>query len=279
MNNNPFEPVGTEPADGNPPLTDDAADDFTADGSTDVNSNDVDTAPKAPLSIDGISPNYGSGDDDSTKVLKIDEDGDSQVENATSSNDVLTDDHAGDFLNDTLPSSPDSDSVAPSDDDSKSLGDQESAPIPPADVKPAKPVKTVKISLLTIIFLILAIAGIAGTVWFYLQNNKNADALADSEAKVHQLNDQLSTSSTTENTTAGQYDGLNDKIEDLTGKNSESQKTIDDYKKKNDELTKQVTDLTTKNADLTKQANNISSLTTRLDKVLPLLETAFGEKQ
>jgi predicted RNase H-like nuclease (RuvC/YqgF family) len=125
---------------------------------------------------------------------------------------------------------------------------------------------------LTIILLILVIAGIAGAVWFYLQNSKNADALVNAEAKVQQLEDDLSASANSENTTAGQYDGLNDKIEDLSGQNAENLKTIEDYKKNNDELTKKVTDLTAQNTELSKKASEISTLTTRVDTMLNKLD-------
>jgi flagellar basal body-associated protein FliL len=278
MNNNPFEPVTTEPGDGNPPLTDNAADDFTANSNAGPDLGNLDDTPKAPLSIDGISPSYNdmSADNDTTpKILKIDETGDSKILDTTPT-DILTDDHAADFLNDTLPD----DSVTPSDNSEPIVPIAkneepavESAPVavtapPPTDVKPAKPAKHVTISLLTIIFFVLAIIGIAGAVWFFIQNNKNANALADSKAKVQQLEDELSTSATAENTTSGQYEGLNDKIEDLTDKNSEGQKTLDETKKKNDELTKQVTDLTTQNAKLTKEAADISTLKTGVDKML-----------
>jgi uncharacterized protein YoxC len=273
MNNNPFEPVTTDPNDGNPPLTDGAADDFTADSGGDSNN----TA-RAPLSIDGINSNYDT--DAATTILKIDENGDSTVGSAASSNDILTDDHAGDFLNDSLP-------AEESESSSATLGSDSPEPVKdevptPADTTPStdtKPTKTVKISLLTIILLILAIAGIAGAVWFYMQNNKNADALADSEAKVQRLQDELSATATSENTTAGQYDGLNDKIKEGEATVESLTKDKADLTKKNEELTKKVTDLTTQNTELQKQATNISSLTTRLDKVLPLLETAFGSQQ
>ena len=265
MNNNPFEPVTTDPA-VDPPQTDNAADDFTADSGDNVDVNVTsggEEATKAPLSIDGISPSYG----DDVKVMKIDEDGNSTVESATASDDILTNDTDGDFLNTSLPDEP---STAPINDETPTL-----AAVPPTN---AKPTKTVRISLLTIILFILAIAGIAGAVWFYLQNSKNADALADSQAKVQQLEDQLKTKSNSEDTTAGQYDGLNDKIGDLSSENSKNLKTIEEYKKKNDELTKQVADLTAKNTELNKQATNISSLITRIDKLLPLLEIAFGNQ-
>jgi methyl-accepting chemotaxis protein len=268
MNNNPFEPVTTDPAI-DPPQTDGAADNFTAD----VNSPEVNPdagAPKAPLSIDGISPNYGdTPNDGSAKTLKIDEDGESSVVDSTASDDVLTNDHDGDFLNAATADADQASGAAP-DDTSALTPDPEPIATPPTETKPAK---RVTISLLTIIFFILAIAGIAGAVWFYMQNSKNADALADSKAKVQQLEDELSTSATAENTTSGQYDGLSDKIEDLTGKNTESQKTIDDYKKKIDDQTKQITDLTTQNTDLTKKVQNISDLTTKLDTMLKKLDT------
>jgi hypothetical protein len=272
MNNNPFEPVTTEPSDGNPPLTDNAADNFSADNNNlDADSASITTRPAA-LSIDGISPSYD--DDNSTKVLKIDEDGNSTVKDATSSNDILNDDHAGDFLGETLAdesnetNSPSIETADPPKTDTPEVETPTPAAPPPAKIKPAKPTKTIKISLLTIIFLILALLGIGGTVWFYLQNNKNIDALESAKTEVQQLKDDLATTSSSENTTAGQYDGLNTKIEDLSGQNEEIQKTIDDYKKKNEDLTKQVADLTTERDNYKKQADNISGLTTKLDTLL-----------
>lgn len=260
MNNNPFEPVTTDPAI-DPPQTDDAADNFTADD--DTGTADLDSPAKAPLSIDGISPKYGadaSGDDsidgDNNVVIKT---------GAASSDEILTDDHAGDFLDNMA-----NDTPTPEATDEPAVEEpaEGETPILPAPAEPEKPAKRVTISLLTIIFFILAVAGIGGTVFFWLENNKNVDAREKAEAKVLELEDKLSTSATAENTTAGQYDGLNDKIGNLEGKNEESQKTIDDYKKKNEELTKEVEKLTGENKTLDNKAKNISDLTTKLDVLL-----------
>jgi|GEM_PF-1880164 len=283
MNNNPFEPVTTDPSI-DPPQTDNAADDFTAGDSVDnvdTGINNFDGAAKAPLSIDGISPNYDNIEkiDNVTLIGSKPDDNPSSTAGA-----ILTDDHAGDFLGDfNVDDAPQPENPTESAQDLPALTP---APATPgkkekkAKVKKEKPVKEPKdpstkhvtISLLTIIFFVLAIAGIAGTIWFYLQNSKNADALADETAKVQQLEDELANNSTSENTVAGQYDGLNDKIEDLSGQNEESLKTVEEYKKQVDDLTKKNTDLTTQLAEQTKKAADISTLTTRVDTMLKKFE-------
>ena len=281
MNNNPFEPVTTDPS-VDPPLTDNAADDFTAGDDIDGGQDGLDGAPKAPLSIDGISPNYGAdnnamGDDgDVSNVTLV---GSGETDNAPQPTDMLTDDHSGDFLANLVPSDDDSltanNTTEPAKDDSTAPTD-ETPLVAPAPVKGKdkkdKPTKHVTISLLTIIFLILAIAGIAGTVWFYLQNSKNTDALADANAKIAQLEDKASTTATVENTGSGQYDGLQDKIKELNTQNDEKQKKLDENKKSIDDLTKKNTDLTTQLAEQTKKATDISTLTTRVDTMLKKLD-------
>ncbi|MCL2451919.1 hypothetical protein FWD20_03585 [Candidatus Saccharibacteria bacterium] len=267
MNNNPFEPVTTVPSDGNPPMTDNAADNFAADsgaGSVDIDVGGTDS--RTALSIDGISPSYD--DDGASKTLKIDESGNSTIESAASSSDILTDDHSGDFLNDTLPGA--TDPVAP-------IG-VSPEPAKATDSKPAKPpkAKTVKISLLTVILFVLAAAGIAGAVWFYIQNDQNADALAESQAKVQRLEDELSASSVNDSTTAGQYDGLNDKIKEGDNTIESLTKEKADLTKKNEELNKKVTELTTQNTELNKKVTDVSNLTTRVDTMLKKLEDVYS---
>ncbi|MCL2280643.1 hypothetical protein FWC31_02025 [Candidatus Saccharibacteria bacterium] len=258
MNNNPFEPASADPPTDDSLQTDNAADNFAADDSDAVKI-DVEQTTKAPLSIDGISPNY---DADMPS-------GNQAIDDSLASDGILADNdssNTGDFLKDMVTN----DTADKIETTTKPIikSTENDTLTPPTKVKPDKPVKRVTISLLTIIFFILAIAGIGGTIYFYLENNKNADALADAKAKIQQLEDELSTSATTENTTAGQYDGLNGKIEDLSGKNEENLKTIEDYKKRNEELIKQISTLTTERDDWKDRAVKISDLTSKLDIML-----------
>ncbi|MCL2174011.1 hypothetical protein FWH58_01805 [Candidatus Saccharibacteria bacterium] len=264
MNSNPFDPVIADPAT-DPPQTDDAADDFTAD---DDKEGGPDETTKAPLSIDGISPQQStdaaednvftsnSPIDDSIMPVK--------AASAAAASDALTGNGPGDFLSSMTTENP-AEPIA------------SDPPTPPilAPVESAPPVKHVTISLLTIIFFILALVGAVGTIYFYLQNNKNADALADANAKIQQLEDELSTNATAENTTAGQYNGLNNKIENLSGQNEENLKTIDEYKKKVEDQAKQITDLTAKNTELNKKVTEINELMTKIDQMLNRLDDIF----
>jgi len=269
MNNNPFEPAMTEPDDGNPPLADSAADDFTAGDDTSEDSNNLDDggASKSPLSIDGISPSYNTDPMTGNPVIDdslTDESSVVHVKTAKTSLDdgMLNDDHTGDFL-DNLATDKDTDSPAGDDSTTPALVE----PIKTESKKPEKPVKRLTISFLTIIFFILTLAGAAGTVYFYLQNGKNSDDLVKANATIQKLKDQLASYSTAENTSTGQYDSLGNKIADLSTQNKENLTTIDDYKKKVDDLTAKNADLTKQLDEQTKKASNIDNLTTKLQKL------------
>lgn len=138
-----------------------------------------------------------------------------------------------------------------------------------------KPPKQFTISILSIILFVLALTGIGGTIFFYIQNNKHADDLAEANAKVQQLTDQSDQSSTADNKTTSQFDALQDKIAELTKQNDDKQKTIDDNKTTIDEQTKKITDLTTQNEDLTKKVQDISNLTTKTDSLLNRLDKIY----
>lgn len=296
MNNNPFEPVTAEPSVGLP-LADDAADDFTAGDNTksansfdsptsdfDSPTNNFDSPAKTPLSIDGISPNYDY--DNTEKASDVTLVGSRLDDNrsTTAGDDILTDDHAGDFLNGLGTDEVTNDSPKP-EITAEPAKDDLPVPAPTVPDKPEKPVKNkaekpvkhITISLLTIIFFVLAIAGIAGAVWFFMQNNKNVDALNEANGQVQELKDELSAYGTTESTSGGQYDGLTEKIESLAKTNEENLKTIDEQKKKVDELTKNNADLTTQLAEQTKKAADISGIVTKLDTVLSNCHTSTGQ--
>lgn len=269
MNNNPFEPVTTDPA-VDPPRTDGAADNFAANGDSDANKSVPDETTKASLSIDGISPSYGSeaaAPDDNPPISGPVSSAPVNISdnNTKTPGDILTDATAPEGFLNSMTTEDAKDNTTP-------VPGELPAPVAPVETKPEKPVKHVTISLLTIIFFVLTLAGAGGTVYFYLQNSKNANELGDAKAKIQELEDKLSTSSTTEGATAGQYDGLNDKIEDLSGKNEESTKTIEEYKKKNEEQAKQITELTAQNADLQKKAADVQSMKTNIDTTKSILD-------
>ncbi|MDR1970091.1 MAG: hypothetical protein LBQ11_01965 [Candidatus Nomurabacteria bacterium] len=272
MNNNPFEPVMTDPNDGNPPMTDSAADDFTADDNDGAGGGTDDATTQTSVSIDGLSVLGGddSTDDGETVTIK------SSTIATDDGGSILTDDHAGDFLDDLATddiTSPDSNfdlPAEPADDNAPTTSSVST------DTKPEKPVKHVTISLLTIILFVLALAGIAGTVYFWMQNNKNADNASAFEATNLQLKDELKACSVADDTTAGQYDGLNDKIKDGEDTIESLTKDKAELNKKVADQTKQITDLTNQNADLTKKAADIDKLSTRVDEMLKVLDKAFS---
>ena len=133
----------------------------------------------------------------------------------------------------------------------------------PAPIEPLgeKPPKQFTISIMTIILFILAVAGIGGTIYFWIQNSKTSDALADAKAKVQQLTDQSNTANISGNKTSDQFTALQKNLADMTKQNDDKQKTIDDQKKTIDDQTKQITDLTTK-------AKTIDTLTGQLGGLL-----------
>mgnify|MGYP002516265513 CR=1 FL=1 len=131
--------------------------------------------------------------------------------------------------------------------------------------------KQVTISLLTIVFGVLFIISTIAAVYFYMQNNKSQNDLADAKAKVSQLSDTASNDSAESDKATTNYDALQNRIQDLskqvTDKDktiSDKQKTIDDQNGKITTLNKQVTDLQNKiNSDKT-VSDNMKSLVTTL---------------
>lgn len=68
------------------------------------------------------------------------------------------------------------------------------------------------ISLPVIILLIIAIAGVAGTAFFAIQNSKNANDLADKNAEIAKLQNELGTTTSSDKESTGQFGSLQDKI-------------------------------------------------------------------
>ena len=130
--------------------------------------------------------------------------------------------------------------------------------------------KQVTISVLTIVFFVLFVAAGALAGYFYYDNNKNKDSLADAQAELQQLKDETNASSDSSNKTSTQFDALQDKIAELTTQNEDKQKTLDENKKTID-------DLNAKNADLQKQVtdaqNKLTSDTQLSEKVQSMLTT------
>lgn len=130
--------------------------------------------------------------------------------------------------------------------------------------------KQLTISTMTIIFVVLFVIAAGVAVYFGLQNKKNADALADSQAKVAELTDTDNSAKSSTNKSTTQLSALQDKVQDLTKKTEDNQKTIDDLNKKNNDLTKSNQDLTTQ----LKAANDkLASDKTMSDNVSKLLTT------
>lgn len=130
--------------------------------------------------------------------------------------------------------------------------------------------KQVTISVLTIVFFVLFVAAGALAGYFYYDNNKNKDSLADAQAELQQLKDETNASSDSSNKASTQFDALQDKIAELTTQNEDKQKTLDENKKTID-------DLNAKNADLQKQVtdaqNKLTSDTQLSEKVQSMLTT------
>ena len=85
--------------------------------------------------------------------------------------------------------------------------------------------KQVTISVLTIVFFVLFVAAGALAGYFYYDNNKNKDSLADAQAELQQLKDETNASSNSSNKASTQFDALQDKIAELTTQNEDKQKT------------------------------------------------------
>jgi len=264
--NNPFQPNLAEPVNDSDLATDANPDKFTDDVSSDNAK-----PPRPAVSLDGITPANVNDN------FSVDSSPDNQPANDQGASiadplDGLNLNPPADPANsDETPATGDNASDAAATDGASAdpfatLADQADTGKAP---KAAKPTKTFTISILTIIFFILTLAGAGGTVYFFLQNDKNSNALADANAKVQQLTSQSNETNTSENKTTDQFTALQDKIADLTKQNSDKQKTLDDNKTKIDDLTKQNTDLTTK-------VQNISDLTTKLDTLLKNCTTVGG---
>ena len=284
--NNPFQPTLAKPAD--VIATDAAPDNFTVETPPGAAAK----PPRPAVALDGISPSFNDAEPDMAAPAPIDSD---TLAQALSNHGVVNDSDASapsadaaapaikpfslDDLGDTTatdtgstPPAVDTDApaidAAPSDaadandplSQIAALADDNSdtPSTPPVDVKPPR---QFTISIATIILFILTLAGIGGTIYFYIQNNKNADALADAKAKVQQLTDQSTTSNVSSNKTSDQFDGLQKNLADMTKKSEDQQKTLDDNKKTIDDQTKQI-------ADLTAKTQTIDSLTSQLSGLL-----------
>lgn len=151
---------------------------------------------------------------------------------------------------------------------------------PAAEPKSAKtpkdpnvPQKQVTISLLTIIFCVLFVIATAAAIYFFTENNKNKDALADAQAKVNQLTAQDNDTATAANKSTTNLDALQTKIQDLTKQNDDKQKQIDDKQKSIDDQNKKITDLNKQVSDLQNKVNSDKTVSDNMKSLVTTLCT------